>query len=81
MLILLWLLPPIVVTAVAMVWVGWIGRERPAMHERSETAQAKARQRFAEAILRETPATQATPFRRRPRERSTGVAVRRTRSG
>jgi hypothetical protein len=75
-LILLWLLPPVVVTCVAMAWVGWIGRARPALAERSEAARERARQRFAEAIQREHPGTAAPPVAR-SRERSTGVAVRR----
>jgi hypothetical protein len=75
-LILLWLLPPVVVTGVAMAWVGWVGRSRPAPTERSEAARERARQRFAEAIQREHPGAGTTPVSR-PRERSTGVAVRR----
>jgi hypothetical protein len=75
-LILLWLLPPVVVTCVAMAWVGWVGRSRPAPSERSEAARERARQRFAEAIRREHPGTAGPPVAR-PRERSTGVAVRR----
>jgi hypothetical protein len=47
MAILLWLLPPVVVTAVAIAWVSWIGRDRPALHDRSEAAQERAQQRFA----------------------------------
>ena len=69
--ILLWLLPAALITGVAMVWAGWIGRERP------ERARTEAEQdRFAEAILRPLPP--AARNRPRPRERSTGVAVRRT---
>jgi len=74
-LILLWLLPPVVVTCVAMAVVGWVGRARPALSERSEAAQERARQRFAEAIRRDLPGSSAGPMTR-PRERSTGVAVR-----
>lgn len=75
--ILLWLVPSIVVTGVAMLVAGWVGRERP---ER-ELSQAE-QDRFADAILRPLP-TAARPrpgadARSRPRERSTGVAVRRT---
>ena len=69
--ILLWLLPAALITGVAMVWAAWIGRERP------ERARTEAEQdRFAEAILRPLPP--AARNRPRPRERSTGVAVRRT---
>jgi len=73
MAILLWLLPPVVVTGVAMAWAAWAGRGRPALHERSESAQAKAQQRFAEAIGRPLPHQQSV---RRTSGPSTGVAVR-----
>lgn len=66
--ILLWLLPATLTTAVAMFWVGWIGRERP---ERERTD--AEHERFARAIQRPLP--RSTP-RPRQRERSTGVAVR-----
>lgn len=74
MAILLWLLPPVVATGLAAAWAVWAGRNRPALHERSEAAQARAQQRFAEAIAREHP--QAVR-RRAGHEPSTGVAVRR----
>ena len=72
--ILLWWLPPVLVTAVAMGWVGWLGRARPAGPDRSDAAQ----ERFAQAILRDLP-TQVTRQVSAPRplrERSTGIAVR-----
>jgi hypothetical protein len=68
--ILLWLLPSVVVTCAAMAWVSWIGRGRP-QRERSEAEQ----ERFAEAIMRPIPDERR---RQRPRERSTGVAQRRS---
>ncbi len=69
--ILLWLVPAAVTTGFAMAWAGWIGRQRP------ERARTEADQeRFAEAILRPLPP--AARNRPRPRERSTGVAVRRS---
>lgn len=75
MLILLWLLPAAVVTVAAMVMAAWVGRARP---ER-EMSQAE-QDRFAAAIMK--PVAGATADRARPlartRERSTGVAVRRT---
>jgi len=74
MAILLWLLPPVLVTCAAMIWAGWAGRGRPALNERSEAAQVRAQQRMAEAIARPLPGEQAT---RRSGGRSTGVAVRR----
>lgn len=71
--ILLWWLPPIVVTAGAMVWVGWAGRARSAEPDRSEAAQ----ERFRAAIERELPAAAREVRAVRPvRERSTGIAVR-----
>ncbi|SDT09118.1 hypothetical protein SAMN04488570_3500 [Nocardioides scoriae] len=70
--ILLWWLPPVLVTAGAMVWVGWLGRARSTAPDRSEAAQ----ERFAAAILRELP-TRARQTPPRPvRDRSTGIAVR-----
>lgn len=74
MAILWWLAPPVVATSLAAAWAVWAGRTRPALHERSEAAQARAQQRFAEAITREHP---QAARRRAPHEPSTGVAVRR----
>jgi hypothetical protein len=73
--ILLWLLPAAVITGLAMAWAAWIGRERP---ERERTPAEQ--ERFAEAILRPLPpaARSSARVRQRARERSTGVAVRRT---
>ncbi|GAB6984045.1 hypothetical protein [Nocardioides pyridinolyticus] len=70
--ILLWLLPSVVVTVVAMLWVGWAGREG-----RGEVDREVAVRRLAAALERE-------PRRSRPGyaveqpapDRSTGVAVR-----
>ncbi|HET7682238.1 MAG TPA: hypothetical protein VFK34_01065 [Marmoricola sp.] len=76
--ILLWLLPSVVVTIVVMLWVGRLGRERPALPDRSEAAQQAAQERFAAAITRPHP--HRVPVRSRQRERSTGVAVRVDRS-
>jgi hypothetical protein len=67
--ILLWLVPPAVVTAVAMLVVGWLGREG-----RGEVDREVAVRRMGEALAREPRARQVV--RRPPRERSTGVAVR-----
>jgi hypothetical protein len=72
--ILLWLLPSVVVTCVAMAWVSWIGRDRPE-RERSAAEQ----ERFAEAMMRPVPGNERPGARQR--ERSTGVAVRRPESG
>lgn len=68
--ILLWLVPPAVVTVVAMVWVGWIGREG-----RGEIDRDLAVRRLGEALSRRPhqPRYSAEP---RERDRSTGIAVR-----
>ena len=72
--ILLWWLPPVLVTAVAMGWAGWLGRARPAGPDRSQAAQ----ERFARAILRDLPeeVTRRAGAPRQARDRSTGIAVR-----
>jgi hypothetical protein len=69
--ILLWLVPPVAVTLVAMAWVGWVGREG-----RGEVDRDEALRRLGAALEREQPAPPARLPRRR--ERSTGVALRRT---
>jgi hypothetical protein len=69
--ILLWLVPPVVVTLVAMAWVGWVGREG-----RGEVDRDEALRRLGAALDRERPPAPARLPRRR--ERSTGVALRRT---
>jgi hypothetical protein len=68
--ILLWLLPTVVATGAAMIWVGWVGRDRP---ERERTPAEQ--ERFAEAVMRPVPDERRHP---RQRERSTGVATRRS---
>ncbi len=70
--ILWWLAPALGVTAVAMLWVTWVGRPR---REDSEEKSEAAYQRFAEAIEREHPAAK---YPRIPgvHDRSTGIAVR-----
>ncbi len=72
--ILFWLLPPAVVTFVAMLWVSWLGRARDLSPDRSDAAQ----ERFAAAIMRDLPAevTSRVGAPRPMRERSTGIAVR-----
>ena len=69
--ILLWLVPPVVVTLVAMAWVGWVGREG-----RGEVDREEAVRRLGAALEREQEPRPARLPRRR--DRSTGVAVRRT---
>jgi hypothetical protein len=72
--ILLWLVPPAVVTGVAMLWVSWLGRARSVGPDRSDAAQ----ERFAAAIMRDLPSavTEQVSAPRPVRERSTGIAVR-----
>ncbi|MDX6373797.1 MAG: hypothetical protein QOD98_2785 [Nocardioidaceae bacterium] len=69
--ILLWLVPPVVVTLVAMAWVGWVGREG-----RGEVDREEAVRRLGAALEREQPPRPSRLPRRR--ERSTGVALRRS---
>ena len=73
--ILLWLVPSVVVTVLAMLWVGWLGREG-----RGEVDRDVAVRRLAER-----PGAGPAPDRRpapgyaapQPeRDRSTGIAVR-----
>ena len=70
--ILWWLVPPVVATVLAMLWVSWLSREG-----RGEVDPEVAARRLGDAM--------AKPSRLRPdgpqrpvtaRERSTGVAVR-----
>lgn len=75
--ILLWLVPPVVVTVVAMAWVAWLGREG-----RGEVDRDVAVRRLGEALQRE-PRRRRTPGYAAPvppRDRSTGVAVRPSRT-
>lgn len=67
--ILLWLVPPAVVTVLAMCWVGWAGRSG-----RDEVDRDVATRRLQQALQRERPQRYAAPAPER--DRSTGVAVR-----
>lgn len=67
--ILLWLVPPAVVTVVAMCWVGWVGRTG-----RGEVDREVATRRLQQALQHERPRRYAAPAPER--DRSTGVAVR-----
>jgi hypothetical protein len=72
--ILLWLVPPAVVTVVAMVWVTWLGRQG-----RREVDREAAVRRLGEALSDERRARRPTSgyAPRVPlRDRSSGVAVR-----
>jgi hypothetical protein len=73
--ILLWLVPPVVVTCVAMVWVSWLGREG-----RGEVDREVAVRRLA-AALEPDPRRRRRPVpgyavERPDPDRSTGIAVR-----
>jgi len=70
--ILWWLVPSLVVTCLAMLWVGWLGREG-----RGEVDREVAVQRLARALSQERPTPQTPPVRER--DRSTGIAVRQAR--
>ncbi len=81
--VLLWLLPPVVVTVAAMMWVAWLGRAG-----RGEVDREVALRRMSAALDERRPGL----LRRRrpapryavpdaPLDRSTGVAVRRSRAG
>ncbi len=72
--ILLWWLPPAIVTLAAMLWVSWLGRARDLGPDRSEAAQ----ERLAAAIMRDLPpeVSRQVSAARPVRERSTGIAVR-----
>ena len=72
--ILLWLVPTVAVAVLAMAWVGWAGREG-----RGEVDPEVAARRLAEALGREGDPVRRAVVARPPVERSTGVAVRRSR--
>ena len=72
--ILYWLVPPVVVTVLAMLWVSWLGREG-----RGEVDRDVAVRRLADALQKEPPAhTSVRPTA--VRDRSTGIAVRPSRA-
>jgi len=71
--ILLWLVPPVLVAVVAMLWAGWAGREG-----RGDLDPEVAARRLAAALGRETDPTRRAVVARPAVERSTGVAVRRS---
>ncbi len=68
--ILLWLVPSVVVTVLAMAWVSWVGRDG-----RGEVDREVAVERLGKALAKELPAgTRRTSAP--ARDRSTGIAVR-----
>jgi len=73
--ILLWLVPPAAVTVLAMLYVAWAGRD-----QRGEVDRDEAVRRLGKALDGRTRRSNRLPgyaVERTPRERSTGVAVRR----
>lgn len=73
--ILLWLVPPAVVTVLAMLWAAWAGRDRrrPDADDSDE-----AYERFAAALQKPHPA-RGQGVSAAPRDAVSGVAVRRSR--
>jgi hypothetical protein len=70
--ILWWLAPPVAATALAMVWVSWLGRDG-----RGQVDPEVAVRRLGDAMARPTRMSRAaSPRPRAPEERGTGVAVR-----
>jgi hypothetical protein len=68
--ILLWLVPSVLVTVAAMLWVSWISRDG-----RGEVDRDVAVERLGKALAKELP-TGHRPTVAHPRDRSTGIAVR-----
>jgi hypothetical protein len=73
--ILLWLAPTAVVAVVMMAWASSAGRPRSQQADRSEAAQ----ERFARAITKQHPGA-SRPRPMVARDRSTGIAIRPSRS-
>ena len=70
--ILWWLAPPVVATALAMLWVSWLGRAG-----RGQVDREVAVRRLGDAMAKPTPTPRKPPpVRKSPPERGTGVAVR-----
>jgi hypothetical protein len=70
--ILWWLAPPLVATVLAMLWVGWLGREG-----RGEVDREVAVRRLGDAMARQSRVRGTGSERPRAApERSGGVAVR-----
>lgn len=69
--ILLWLVPAAVVTGVAMLVVGWLGRD-----ERGQLDRETAARLLGEALSNESRPNPGYAVERRTPERSTGVALR-----
>lgn len=75
--ILWWLAPPVVVTVGAMVWASWVAREG-----HGQVSREVAVERLERALRKEHPGVnRSRPVPKRPHDRSTGIAVRPSRSG
>jgi hypothetical protein len=72
--ILLWLVPPAVVTVLAMLWAAWAGRDRRRPDEADSDA---AYERFAAAVQKPL-STRGRGVAPPPRDSVSGVAVRRS---
>lgn len=72
-----WLAPAVVVTVLTMLWVGWLGRANRGQVDRDVAVErlGKGLRAPHQGLSRPTPAATRTP------ERSTGVALRPSRSG
>lgn len=75
--VLWWLVPPLVATVAAMLWVSWVGRERDDV--RREDADA-ALARMQRALSR-PPVRGGSALTQPPIEPTHGVAVRRAARG
>jgi hypothetical protein len=71
--ILLWLVPPAAVTVLAMLWVGWLGREGRGVVD-PDVAVRRLGEALSQERLQRRPQRYAA--RTPARDRSTGVAVR-----
>jgi hypothetical protein len=71
--ILLWLVPSVVVTVVAMLWVAWAGRDGRGEVDREVAVRRLAAVLEPDARRRRAPGYAVPPP---ARDRSTGVAVR-----
>jgi len=71
--VLWWLVPPLVATTLAMVWVGIVGRNRDESREDTEEAMARMEKALAKAGPRKLRSVSPPAP-----ERTHGVAVRRT---
>ncbi len=70
--ILWWLVPPVVATVLAMLWVTWLGREG-----RGQVDREVAVRRLGDAMAKPSRVPRTGPARPVPaQERGTGVAVR-----